>query len=429
MTKIKIVCVNTLYEKSMEHMRIACNILWNTIGNIFYLVCQWLLSVVVVRISGSYADAGVLTLAISTTNIFATLAAFSVRNYQVSDLSEKYSQSDYIAHRIITCSVAVILCIAFTMISGYRLSAALSIAAYMLMKTVEAFADVFHGILQKRWRLDIVGRSCIYRGVILIVSFTLVYKLLGQLPLALLIMAMLTAAIFFLYDFRVVRKLTDLSCRFNRSNLIALSKDCLPVLGYSLFLNAIVLTTRFFIERYHGEEMLGYYGSVSTIAVIVQTASNLILTPLNGTISWYYAQGKRRDILALSGKVILLLAALTSVSLAGAAMLGEFALTLLFGETIRPYAYLLFPTILASCLTSLMWFLGMLLTIMRQMKALIIGATIGFSVCAVLSVVLIPEGAFDGANIACIIALLAVAIIYILAILRSLQESRSLNKS
>lgn len=404
----------------MESKSIATNILWNTFGNIVYLVCQWLLSVVVVRISGSYADAGVLTLAISTTNIFATLAAFSVRNYQVSDLSEKYSQSDYIAHRLITCSAAVILCIAFTMISSYRLSVALSIAAYMLMKTVEAFADVFHGVLQKRWRLDIVGRSCIYRGVILIVSFTLVYKLLGQLPLALLIMAMLTAAIFFLYDFRVVRKLTDLSCRFNRSNLIALSKDCLPVLGYSLFLNAIVLTARFFIERYHGEEMLGYYGSVSTIVVIVQAASNLILTPLNGTISWYYAQGKRRDILALSGKVILLLAALTSVSLAGAAMLGEFALTLLFGETIRPYAYLLFPTILASCLTGLVWFLGMLLTIMRQMKALIMGAVIGFVVCAALSVALIPELAFTGANIAAVTALSAIALIYASAIAKKL---------
>ena len=77
----------------MESKSIATNILWNTFGNIVYLVCQWLLSVVVVRISGSYADAGVLTLAISTTNIFATLAAFSVRNYQVSDLSEKYSRT------------------------------------------------------------------------------------------------------------------------------------------------------------------------------------------------------------------------------------------------------------------------------------------------------------------------------------------------
>lgn len=396
----------------MSKALVANNILWNTIGNIFYLGCQWLLSVVVVRISGSYVDAGVLTLAISITNIFATLAAFSVRNYQVSDLSEKYSQSDYIAHRIITCATAVVLCTLFTLISGCRLGVALSIIAYMLMRTVEAFADVVHGILQKKWRLDIVGRSCIYRGVILIASFALVYKVLGQLSIALLIMSILTAAIFLLYDFWTVRKLTDISFRFNKRNFLNLSRDCLPVLGYSLFLNSIVLTARFFIERYHGEEMLGYYGSVSTIAVIVQTASNLILTPLNGTISEYYAHGRRKEILRLSGKVILLLAALTGIALAGASLLGEFALMLLFGETIRAYAYLLIPTILASCLTGLVWFLGMLLTIMRQMKALIIGVALGFVACAALSIALIPELAFEGANIAVITAFTVTAGVY-----------------
>ena len=112
--------------------------------------------------SGSYADAGILTLAISISNIFATLAAFGVRNYQVSDTGEKYSQSDYIFHRVITCAAAILLCAVFTALSGYAFNAALSIVAYMLMRMVEAFADVFHGIFQKHWRFDIVGRSCIY---------------------------------------------------------------------------------------------------------------------------------------------------------------------------------------------------------------------------------------------------------------------------
>ena len=89
---ICIIILNSMKSKSVEE-----NILWNTIGNIIYLGCQWLLSVVVVRISGSYADAGILTLAISITNIFTTLAAFSVRNYQVSDVGGKYQQSDYIS--------------------------------------------------------------------------------------------------------------------------------------------------------------------------------------------------------------------------------------------------------------------------------------------------------------------------------------------
>ncbi len=49
----------------MSYNSLRNNIFWNTAGNIIYLICQWLLSVVVVRISGNYTDAGVLTLVTS----------------------------------------------------------------------------------------------------------------------------------------------------------------------------------------------------------------------------------------------------------------------------------------------------------------------------------------------------------------------------
>jgi len=122
----------------MERKTVESNIAWNTVGNIFYLGCQWLLSVVVVRVTGSYADAGTLALAISISSIFTILALFSVRNYQVSDITGQYSQSDYVSHRIITCSAAMLLCIVFTMIIGYSLGTTLSIIAYLLMRLVEA---------------------------------------------------------------------------------------------------------------------------------------------------------------------------------------------------------------------------------------------------------------------------------------------------
>lgn len=404
----------------MKNKLVAANILWNTISNIIYLGCQWLLSVVIVRISGSYADAGILTLAISITNIFATLALFNVRNYQVSDMAEKYTQSDYISHRILTCFAAVMLCVVFAAAGGYNLETTLSIIAYMLMRTVEAFADVFHGILQKQWRLDVVGRSCIFRGIALVVGFTASYKFLGRLSIALFIMAAATGVVFVSYDLRVIRKLIKLSCQFERSSLINLSKDCLPVLGYGLLINSVVLVVRFFIERYHGEEMLGYYGSVSTIAVIVQAAANFILIPLNGIISDYYAQGKQKEILKLSGKVILLLAVITGGALAGAVAFGNIALVLLFGKSIETYTWLLIPTIFASCLTGLVWFLGMILIIMRKMRTLIIGAAVGMAMSMVLSIMLIPEYVFEGANVAVIVTPLIVAMLYIFAISKAL---------
>ena len=122
----------------MNTQQLTNNIIWNTTGNIFYLGCQWLLSVIVLRISGSYADAGVLSLAMSVTGIFVILSGFNVRNYQVSDLENRYTQADYLAHRCITCIVGFVLCMVFALCNNYKAAVALSIIGYMLMRTVEA---------------------------------------------------------------------------------------------------------------------------------------------------------------------------------------------------------------------------------------------------------------------------------------------------
>lgn len=37
------------------------NVAWNTFGSIFYLACQWLTTVAVVRLSGDYEYAGFLS--------------------------------------------------------------------------------------------------------------------------------------------------------------------------------------------------------------------------------------------------------------------------------------------------------------------------------------------------------------------------------
>ena len=47
---------------------------WYSAGSITYLACQWMLSVVVVRLSSGFDDAGVLALAMAIGNIFTPLA-------------------------------------------------------------------------------------------------------------------------------------------------------------------------------------------------------------------------------------------------------------------------------------------------------------------------------------------------------------------
>ena len=140
------------------------NILWSSAGSFIYMLTQWLLSVFIVRISG-FDDAGTYSLAMSIANVFYGIAIYGMRNYQVSDISGKYENRQYIDSRFVTCLAAIIGCLIFTIINRYNLKTTIVICLYMIFKAHEALVDVFHGIDQKKWSMDIIGKSFIVRGL------------------------------------------------------------------------------------------------------------------------------------------------------------------------------------------------------------------------------------------------------------------------
>ena len=74
-----------------KKLSIQSSIVWNSVGSIFYLGCQWLITVLVVRLSG-VDEAGVLSLAMSVCNIWYCLSVYGMRNFQISDTENKYQQ-------------------------------------------------------------------------------------------------------------------------------------------------------------------------------------------------------------------------------------------------------------------------------------------------------------------------------------------------
>lgn len=47
----------------MKQLSLKANMLWNSFGSLFYSGCQWLVTVMVVRLSTSYEAAGILAVA------------------------------------------------------------------------------------------------------------------------------------------------------------------------------------------------------------------------------------------------------------------------------------------------------------------------------------------------------------------------------
>ena len=108
-------------------------------------------------------------------------------------------------------------------------------------------------------------------------------------------------------------------------------------------------------------------------------------------------------------------------------LIGDFAMVLVFGESISPYVYLLYPTIIASALTALVWLLGMGLVVMRSMRTLLFGAVAGLVISVILSLVLIPSLVFDGTNIAIICGFAITGLIYLGKIIRYLSSKNEIN--
>ena len=131
------------------------NILWNTIGSVFYSACQWVITIIVVHVA-SYEMAGYLSLAMTTSSSFSAISLFSMRNFQVSDVRGEYTSSQYVSSRIWTCIVAFVLCVVVSGLgnSQYQI---LCIMAFMLIRVSEALVDVMHGIDQKQERYDYIG--------------------------------------------------------------------------------------------------------------------------------------------------------------------------------------------------------------------------------------------------------------------------------
>ena len=85
--------------------------LWTSIGSLFYFGCQWLTTILVVRLSSSYEAAGTLSLAMAIANLFTPFALYRMRTFQVTDVNDEFCTGEYMGFRIETSSIALAACI------------------------------------------------------------------------------------------------------------------------------------------------------------------------------------------------------------------------------------------------------------------------------------------------------------------------------
>lgn len=380
------------------------NIAWNSSGSFVYLFFQWLMNYLVTVLLG-FENAGIFSLAISISSIAFAFAIYGIRGYQVSDVKRKYSDKSYIIARFATCFISLGGCLLYIIASGYDIYTSLCIGAYLIFKLSEAFVDVYHGIIQRGMRMDYIGKSFILRGIISNLLFIGCAIFTKNLLISTLVLAASSYLLIFLYDRKktnIFYKEDDTSTKDIKNLLI----ECLPLALYTLLSNVIMSVPRISLESIKGSEILGIYASIAIPAAIIQVLSGYIFAPMLTVFAEHISKRNFKLFNKLLFKTIILIIILSIVIIIGGAIFGDFGLTLLFGEKIKSYTYLFVPILFISSLTALCWFIGLMLTIIREFRGLIISSVIAMLVCLAGSSLFINIFSINGTSIILIIALM-----------------------
>lgn len=353
-------------------------------GSLVYLGVQWLLTVLVVRLSDGYDAAGLLALAMSIGNIFIPFANYRMRVYQVSDVSHEYSASEYMGFRCVTVFISFSACMTYAFFTC-NFEALGVIALWLIYKGFEAIIDVMHGLDQQNMRMDIIGKSLIIRAVGTLVVFCAALYFANSLVLSLVFMILVTILFGWLWDCRKAKSFDRLLPVINRSLVATLLKRCFLITVANIACSATLTIPRQYLAVSCGDWALGVYASVAAPIAIIQMGGSYIYGPLLGSFASFYKKEEAKGFFALLLKVTLGIIVVGIICGILLEVLGPWLLDLLFGSSIAEYTFLILPLVVLAILTAYLWFINDLLITIRNFKggfvANVIASGVAFVVC------------------------------------------------
>lgn len=379
------------------------NVMWNTIGSVFYQGCLWLMTVLVVRLSADYQNSGALAFAMSIGNIYTAIGTYTMRTYQVSDVTGRHATSAYVALRIVTVTGGLVACAVYGIAIAPSPATLLVILAFLLFKADEAFVNVLYGCDQIALRLDYVGISQILRGVLVVTSFSAGMVLTQSLVSALLAVFVCCLLVTLLFDLPRTRGLVDsLRPRISKRECLGLLRECLPSVLGNVVGGLVVSTARQYFGIAYGEEALGIYASVATPCVIIQVLAQNLYTPLLGPIAGKYRHGDCAAARKASVRLMLLVVAValgTSILLT---IVAEPLLTLIYGSSIAPYVNVLPLALIVMTGVALAAVISDLLIVLGHLRTTLAVNGLAFVVSLLLVVPCTTMWYMNGLNVALI---------------------------
>lgn len=280
-----------------KELSVRQNMIWNMAGSIIGMACQWLISIIVVRLAADMSSAGLYSLAMSVFAIFSPIANFGMYTYIVTDMEDRNTSGEYITISLFTSLAAIIVTTAYAAVTC-RPNALPVVFSYALYKGITIIIDIIHAVDQKAHRMDYIGISLGLQGILTLLSFAVVFATTQNLTVSVLSMALVTLLICIAYDLPRVKVLTHIRLGISPSRAMGILASCSLIVLANIATGAFASIPRQSLSAIMGDAALGIYASVATPVAIIQVCSTYIYNPLIGYFAESYHSCNRPSLSA-----------------------------------------------------------------------------------------------------------------------------------
>jgi len=349
---------------------------WNCAAGFLNAGEAVILSMAVTR-TGGLADAGILSVAFAVGNLMMTIGKFGVRSYQVTDVEEKYSFSDYFRARVVTTVLMAVISLIYIFYciqkKGYGSRKAVVILAFCLIYTVESLEDVFWGMYQQKQALDAGAKVFIIRWAAILGVCIWVLALTGDLCLASILGAAACLAVFCVFNTMVFLRFQKKIEWAGTGPVRQILRQCFPLFLASFMTIYVTNAPKYAIDRYLTEEVQACYGFIAMPVFAIELLNGFLYQPSLVHMAQEWNEHRTGSFRRRAVKQCLILLGLCGVCLLGAYFFGIPVLSAIYGTELNSYKTELLVLLCGGGMLAYAGYFSVLLTIMRKQKMVMYG--------------------------------------------------------
>lgn len=392
----------------------AGNFLWNAVGGVLNAGQSVFLLIVITRVCGLEA-AGIFSIAFATGNLFLYLGDYGVRNYQVSDLSEKYSFHDYLRHRLCTVLLMLAAAAVYTAWSAktgnyshYKTSCVL---AMCVCKAVDCLEEVFEGRYQQKGRLDRSGKLVTFRLLVSIGGMIAVLLVTRDLLTAVWWGVFLAVAASALIIWRYRETAAFERTAFSFSGIAGLMRECFPVCAANFLSFYLINEPKYAIDAAMDETAQACYNFIAMPVFVIQLLNMFLYQPMLIRMTSSWENGRRKEFLGYFGRICGALALISAPILLAAWIFGIPVLSWLYATDLSALRTELLLIMTGGIFLAFNGFYCAVLTIMRKQREIPLTYLAGAVLSLVSTPVMVRESGIVGAVLSFVLVMAAVTML------------------